>query len=318
MNEIQEYNGVEAALNQIVAKYEGRVYDVTTKAGMADAKVARREIRTTRTGLEKLRKELKEPALRRCQLIDSEAKAITLRLAAIEDPIDKMIANEEQRIERERQERAQAEALRIAKIHERIEAFNVMPPWGAKAAEIMLRLRVVSDLPVDDTFAEFQDAAAIAKAQAMTRLTTMHAEAQAIEQEQARLAEIAERNRLALEQERAENEKRLAEERQKAAERLEAERQERVAAQKALEASQNDERERMAREAGEAKIAQQRAAQEASDAERARLLAEARRETAEEALRDIRDVVDNWTVDQISATEACERIGTIVDANLPE
>ena len=33
MNEIQEYNGVEAALSEIKSKYDGRVYDVTTAPG---------------------------------------------------------------------------------------------------------------------------------------------------------------------------------------------------------------------------------------------------------------------------------------------
>lgn len=320
--EIAEYNGVAAALHQIEVRYAGRVYDVLTKQGMEDAKIARREIRTTRTGLEKLRKELKEPALRRCQLIDAEAKAITQRLVAIEGPIDDLIRNEELRVENEKQEKARQESLRVALIQERMEAFNVMPTWGAKAADIMRRLREVQDTPIDDTFAELQDAATIVKAQAITRLTTLHAEATALEVEQERLRKVAEENERLMAEERKRNEERLAEERVKA----EAERQERIAAQKKLDEAAAAERERLAAEARAAREAQEQAIREkaaadlaaaeaAEEAARQQALSDAKCKSYQDALLKVGSVVALWLSDQIEAEAAMDEIEIIVTAN---
>lgn len=97
--EIQEYSRTEAALADLAQKYKGVVFEVSTPAGMKSAKEARADIRTYRTSLEKMRVQIKEPALRRCQLIDSEAKRITAALVALEEPIDQVIKQEEERKE---------------------------------------------------------------------------------------------------------------------------------------------------------------------------------------------------------------------------
>ncbi len=333
MNEIQEYSAVAAMLTQIEGRYAGRVYDVTTKAGMDDAKFARREIRTTRTGLERLRKELKEPALRRCQLIDAEAKGITQRLYAIEEPIDKMISDEEGHLLRQKQEAAQKEQLRVSMIRERIERFNVMPPWGSKAEQIVARLREVNDIPVDDSFEEFTETAAVAKAQAVTRLSTLAEEARTLEAEQAKLKALAEEQAAKMAAERAEHEARMAEERKANEARLaeerakaEAERQQRIAAQKQLDESAAAERARMAEEARIAKENQEHAealrkaeAQAAKEsaiiAARQQALTEARCSTSETALKKVSDIVALWLSDQIDAEAAMDEIEVIVTAN---
>jgi hypothetical protein len=320
--EITEYNGVAAALHQIEVRYAGRVYDVTTKAGMDDAKFARREIRTTRTGLERMRKELKEPALRRCQLIDGEAKGITMRLIAIEDPIDKMITTEEQRVENEKREKERLEVLRVSHIKERIEMLNGMPTWGASAADIMARLRVVSDVPIDESFGEYSDAAAIVKAGSMSRLSIMHADALAVEQEQENLRRVAAETEAKMAAEREANAARLAEERAKA----ETERQERIAAQKALDDAQANERARLAEEARIARECQQlaeqarqveaQAAAEAAElAERDLALEKAKAHSSEEALQRVADVVDKWLNEAYDAEAAMDEIEVIVAAN---
>ena len=84
---IQEYSATESALADLAQRFKGVVFDVTTKQGMEDAKKGRAELRTYRTDLEKMRKEIKAPALLRCNQIDSEAKRITLELESLEDPI---------------------------------------------------------------------------------------------------------------------------------------------------------------------------------------------------------------------------------------
>ena len=111
--EIVEYSKTEAALAILAESYRDVVYDVTTREGMAAAKKGRAEIRGYRVDLEKTRTEVKETALRRCQVIDAEAKRITTALVALEDPIDAQIKKEEQRIEDEKNAKARAEQERI-------------------------------------------------------------------------------------------------------------------------------------------------------------------------------------------------------------
>src|SRR5258708_35208227 len=67
--EIAEYSNTEAALSDLGQRYKGVVFDVTTADGMSTAKKGRAEIRGYRTSLEDLRKAIKAPALRRCQVI---------------------------------------------------------------------------------------------------------------------------------------------------------------------------------------------------------------------------------------------------------
>jgi len=115
---ITEYSKTAAALAELAEKYQGIVYDVLTPAGLKDAKAARAELRAIRIDLEKTRKEIKSPALLRCQLIDSEAKKIAAELEALENPIDAQIKAEEERKEFERT-RAEREAKEKAEAEER-------------------------------------------------------------------------------------------------------------------------------------------------------------------------------------------------------
>lgn len=112
--QIAEYSHTEAALATLSEQYRGVIYDVTTKPGMADAVKARRAIRDIRTALEKTRVEIKGPALKRCQQIDTEAKRITAALLALEEPIDEQIKKEEVRKAEEAAAVQRAEAERIA------------------------------------------------------------------------------------------------------------------------------------------------------------------------------------------------------------
>ena len=84
---IAEYSPTAAALAELRQKYEQAVFDTSTIIGMAKAIAARRELREVRVNLEKLRKELKAPALERSRLIDAEAKTLTIQIEEMEVPI---------------------------------------------------------------------------------------------------------------------------------------------------------------------------------------------------------------------------------------
>src|SRR4030042_4718418 len=98
---IQEDSKTEAALAILRGKYAGVVYDVASLDGMKTDKEARAELRGYRVELERVRKDIKAPALKRCTEIDTEAKRITRELSALEDPIDSAIKSEEGRADRE-------------------------------------------------------------------------------------------------------------------------------------------------------------------------------------------------------------------------
>lgn len=202
--EIIEYSKTAAALGELKQKYENVIYDVSTTGGMKDAVAARRELRDIRVGLEKMRKELKEPALRRCQLIDSEAKTITAQLVKLEDPIDTQIKAEERRKEELRLEAARREAERVDAIQKKIDDIRRLP-WLLMAepvAEIELELEALKEFEPGEEFAEFADVARIARDEAIVSLANMHAAKVKKDEEAARLA--AEQEKLRAEREELE------------------------------------------------------------------------------------------------------------------
>lgn len=207
--EIAEYNATAAALADLRSKYEKVLFPVETPKGMKDALAARKELRDIRFGLEKMRKEIKEPVLRRCQLIDSEAKEITARLTALEDPIDKQIKAEEQRKEAEKLERERVERERVAAIRTKIDFIKRLPFDSANdsAEDIATTIDELEPLQIDDSYAEFAAEAQAAKEGALIALQTLHVTTKAREEEDARLKaerEELDRQRAELERMRAE------------------------------------------------------------------------------------------------------------------
>ena len=323
-NTLAEYNVIEAALNDFRGRYSGRVYDVTTTAGMKDAKVAQAEVRGARTELERVRKAIKEPALRRCQLIDSEAKRITTAPWSIEEPTDEIIKNEEERKDREKAAREQAERERVEDIQQRMVALNRAPSWGDGTKEISKLIAEIRGVEINEaTFAEFVVAALTI--QSSTLITLTKALEMAAENERAaevaRIQREADEKRLA--EERAAHEAKMAAERkaldeQRAVEAKAAE--ERKAAEKAerdrLEAEMAAERKRFEAERAEAqRIEFERQAREQSariEAERQQRLSEAKCADLREAMTVIGDIVNN---EEMMADQKVDEIRIVIEAN---
>lgn len=272
-----EFSAVEAGLAALRNDYQNVVFDVTTTAGMADAKAARLALREPRYEIERIRKSAKAPLLALGKKLDSDAARITAEIEKLEGPIDAQIKAEEARKEAEKQAKIEAEQKRVADIHDRIEELRgcqtLTPASGSRL--ISEHISDLEALPVDDTFAEFRQQAEDAKAAGLARLNALCDAAVAHEQEQDRIkAERAELERL-----RAEQAKRDAEERAKLA--AEAEEQRKAQAERDAEAAAELRKERE-------KIAAEQAAQKAIlDAEQARLDADrAEVERQQKAIRD--------------------------------
>ncbi len=212
--QITEYNQTAAILDELAKRYANVVFPVTTKDGMKDAKDVRSKLVKLRTGLEAVRKEIKEPALRRTQAIDAEAKAITAAIRQIEEPIDAQIKAEEQRIEAEKAAKEAAEKARVDEIQTKIEAIKRLPMEIAYETSEAIQTEVdalYAFAPDAADFAEFVDLAVIARGEALTALVQLHSKVQAREQvaieldaERAELAKIkaalqAERDAIAAE-----------------------------------------------------------------------------------------------------------------------
>ena len=187
--QIAEYSPTVAAMAELRNMYENAVFDVTIPIGMAKAIAARRELREVRVNLEKLRKELKAPALERSRLIDAEAKALTTQIEAMEDPIDAQIKAEEQRKADEKAERERVERERVEALHRRVTLIREQPTRyvGKPATEIAAKIAALSGIEIGADYAELQGDGHAAKAEAIATLTEMHAKAQEQELEAERL-----------------------------------------------------------------------------------------------------------------------------------
>lgn len=212
---IAEYSPTAAALAELATRMANVVYDVSTPKGLAAAKADRAEVRDLRVALEKKRVEIKAPALKRCQEIDTEAKRITAELLKYETPPDDAIKAEERRIEAERQKLIEREQQRVADITGRIEDMRGAVNGALRAktsAEVVRILADVQKVVIDlDHFAESLDAAKVAKSESVAEIERIRDEVVAREAE----AEQLRKDREVLDRQRAEQEARDKADREK-------------------------------------------------------------------------------------------------------
>jgi hypothetical protein len=306
MNEqyqIQEYTQTAAALAILREKYNGP-FDVATTKGMTVAKEARAEVRGYRVALEKLRVELKAPALERTRLIDAEAKRITAELLQIEEPIDQAIKAEEQRKEEEKAAKARAEAARLAGMAAKISAIRQRMSLTVNKTSDQMKIILDEAQALElspDEFQEFLPDALQALKETQNAIQAALDYAILYEAEQARIKaeQAAEAARLKAEREELERLRaaetarqaeavRIAEEARKVEEaRLQAEREAQAAALKAQREEQ-ERQEREARQVREAEEARLQAERQAMEQERQAL--EARQRQMDENERKVKAI----------------------------
>lgn len=253
---VAEFDRVGAGLAALREQYGNVVYDVTTTAGMTDAKAARLAIREPRYEIERIRKAAKAPILALGKKLDTEAARITSELEKLERPIDSAIKAEEDRKEAEKQAKIEAEQRRVANLQERVAYLRGNQTLSASSGSELIAGHI-EDLEGESVegLEEFEQQGIDAKTAGLARLRALHAAALAHEAEQARIK--AEREEL--EKLRAEQKKRDDAERTRIAE------EERVAkvARDAETSRQNEElrKQREAQEAEAARVRQEQAAE---------------------------------------------------------
>ena len=295
---ITEYNETAAALAVLREKY-CTVFDVTTAKGMDEAKKARAEVKGYRVALEKVRKEIKAPALERSRLIDEEAKRITAELQAIEEPIDEAIKAEERRKEEEKAAKARAEAARLASIAAKISAIRNQVSLVANQSAAMISAELEKAQALELSEAEFQEF----MPDAIEALNETRKELQAAlntrllyEAEQARIQaeQEAEAARIAAEREELARLRELEATRQAEQARIEAEARKVEAARLQQEREAQEAALKTQREAQEAELKAQREEQ-ARQEQAARFIREAeeaRLKTEREAMEQHRAALD--------------------------
>ena len=239
---VPEYSHTAAALASLGEKYGKTVFEVATTKGMTAAREARAEIKAYRVNLEKMRVEIKAPALERCRLIDAEAKRIAGELLALETPIDEAIKAQEAIKDAERQAKVDAERERLAKIErERLAAEQAEREASINAE----REKLAAER------AEFE---------------RQRAEAAAADEQRRKDADLALAAQRAAEAERVAAERKAYDEQVAAERKAEAERQ---AEARRIEAEQKAERDRLAQEERD-RLAAERQQLEEQKAEEAR------------------------------------------------
>ena len=193
-----KYSRTELALADLRDKYAGKVFDLTTTKGDKEARAARLELVTLRTGLERKRKELKEPALEIGKTIDAEAARIKKEIEAIETPIDAQIKADEKRRAEEAARKAAGEAFRVALHKALIDRINgyARDAVGLPTERIAKGVAFVEALSFGDETQELRSQYESAKTDTLASLRKLHSDAVTAE------AEAAERERQRIENER--------------------------------------------------------------------------------------------------------------------
>lgn len=191
---ITEFSQTAAALSTLEEKYKV-VPDATTTDGYQACVGAIRELRPLRTGLDKMRLSLNADDQARIKIRNSEAKSITVRLAALEDPIKAAKKSVDDKADREAEEARQVEIARIADITERIQAIKAQTDGliGADVDALQMRLDAVRTITITEgLFAEFTEQAEHVYSVVMTQLEHALAERVALEEQQAEQQRVAE------------------------------------------------------------------------------------------------------------------------------
>ena len=179
---IKEYSEIEAGLIKLNDEYAGKVYDLSTTAGLKVAKVDRATIKAHRTDTEKTRKALKAESLEWGRKVDAGAKLITAELRKLENPIDDLIKADEAAKAEVKRLAKEAEIKRTDGIRAAIQKIVDVPVSlvNSSSGEIFTAAEVIEemidDLDFEDDFQEFAEPALDAYKRTLSTLSEMYSQ----------------------------------------------------------------------------------------------------------------------------------------------
>ena len=178
--EIKKFNLADAKIAELKEKFKDlKISGVEDKDGYKSVSEAIKIVRTYRTGVEKVRKQIKENYLKTGRAIDEEAKRLTASLEEIENPLKdkKQEIDDEIQAEKDRQE-AEAQAKTDKRVEE-LEAVGIKfdGRFYSIGEDISVDIVTIKDF-TDEQFAEFKNrvSAVNDKLQEAERIKNLHNE----------------------------------------------------------------------------------------------------------------------------------------------
>ena len=178
--EIKKFNLADAKIAELKEQFKDlKISGVEDKDGYKAVSEAIKIVRTYRTGVEKVRKQIKEDYLKTGRAIDEEAKRLTASLEEIENPLKdkKQEIDDEIQAEKDRQE-AEAQAKTDKRVEE-LEAVGIKfdGRFYSIGEDISVDIVTIKDF-TDEQFAEFKNrvSAVNDKLQEAERIKNLHNE----------------------------------------------------------------------------------------------------------------------------------------------
>ena len=178
--EIKKFNLADAKIAELKEQFKDlEISGVEDKDGYKAVSEAIKIVRTYRTGVEKIRKQIKEDYLKTGRAIDEEAKRLTASLEEIENPLKdkKQEIDDEIQAEKDRQE-AEAQAKTDKRVEE-LEAVGIKfdGRFYSIGEDVSVDIVTIKDF-TDEQFAEFKNrvSAVNDKIQEAERIKNLHNE----------------------------------------------------------------------------------------------------------------------------------------------
>lgn len=190
---VAPFEAVRADMLALAKRYERVEFDVSTPAGLAEAKKARLDLRENgRFRVQRAGDQFKKDANKAKGAVDAIAEELAAIVRPEEDRIDGIIKAREAEIEAERQERAIAEAARVKKHRDAIERIVGFErhAQGLPAERIAVGITTLEAVSTGPEFEEFEAEATKVKADTLTAMRALHERTVVAEKEAAELAAL--------------------------------------------------------------------------------------------------------------------------------
>lgn len=193
----------DARLAELRAEYQGLTIEDGNDESYSEVSTAIREISGLRSQVEERRLEIKRPLLKRCKILDNEAKRITAELKQIEDPLvaERTRVREKQRKAKEERERAERE--RVEALERRVEDLKTLanaedpqraPDAEPTSADLQVAYNALREREITrEEFEEFYERAIEIRADGLASLPDRIEAAKAREAEATRIATMRKR-----------------------------------------------------------------------------------------------------------------------------
>jgi len=187
-----QYNMTEAAIAKLRKEYDPALIPDTEKKGDEGYLVVHEKtmaITKVRTAIEARRKDLKSDALAWGKLVDGKAKELTAIVEEIEGPWRELKVALDEKEAKEAEAEREKEILRIQVIEAKVEQLKSAAEGllGLPVSRLKERLRIISDVVIDDSYGEFVEAAQYHKDNAVKVIDSAIAERETFEEQQAQL-----------------------------------------------------------------------------------------------------------------------------------